>query len=577
VTGALGRRSAGAATATVSGARPAGVPVPLALGVLALVTLVKFALVLAAPPELVNNNEERMAAYVLDAIEGGNWTAPRDDIGRLMSKPPLYAWLAALGTLALGGLSRGALYLPSALGTLGCAWAVFGAGRQGFGGDAGLYAALAYLLSGAADKQLVMSRYDGLFAAFVALAALAAWRAWSAGRGWTWFWLAAAGATMTKGPLGILLGALGLLAAAWERATGAPVGLRGSHRAGIALLAAVIGGWLTLAWLAHGRELVDLLLVEELVGHAVGPATPGFGVHRPLGYVLALLLPWSLLTAVGSWRVVARPAAEPSARRFERFVFCWLWVGLLVFVLGAHDRQRLVLPLVPAAALLAGRELAHGLGRLAPGLRARVVAVAVVLWVGGSGVFFHLIRPGTADVTVTVAMRAAARAFQEQVGPGFPLTHVDAPFAFRFYLGQVRGGATPARATELLRGDVAVFVATREAEPLAAAGGPGHVREVWRWPSDGPAAVRVVSNHPRLERPDRLVYVAGPFEIRVDGAQPAETRRREVSFKAAGAGWTVQVLNLAPRPERITVRVAPPGEGAAWTRTLGPEQALRVP
>jgi 4-amino-4-deoxy-L-arabinose transferase-like glycosyltransferase len=565
----------------------AGTAGPLALGLLAAVTLVKFVVILSAPPELSNNNEERMAAYVLDAVEGGNWTAPRDDSGRLMAKPPLYAWLAAVASRLLGGLSRGALYLPSALGVLLCAVVVFVAGRGAWGWPAGLYGGLAYLLSTATDKQLSMSRYDALFAGFVALAALAAWRAWRAGTGWTWFWLAAAGATLTKGPLGILLGALGLLAAAWERASGDRAPVRGSHRAGVALFLAIVGGWFTLAWLDHGRELVDVVLLDELVGHAVGDPGGEIGFYRPPGFVLELLLPWSLLAVVGSWRVVARPSEAPVERRFERFVFCWLWVGLMVFVLASHHRERLVLPLLPAAALLAGRELAGWLGRLAPRWRAVAVAGAVVAWVSGTALFYHLVHPSRPDVAATAAMRDAARALEGRVGRGFPLTHADTPFAFRYYLGQVRAGVTPARAAELLGGDAPVFVAVRDTAALQAAlaggsGGSGPdrpraVSEVWRWPSAGPPRVGIVSNQPALARADPVAWVAWPFAIRAAGAEPAKTRRREVSFRTASAAWSIQVVNLSPRPERVTIRVGPPVGRSAWTRTLLPQETWPLP
>jgi hypothetical protein len=43
------------------------------------------------------------------------------------------------------------------------------------------------------------------FAFTVSMAAFLAFRAWNTGRGWIWFWLAAAISTLTKGPLGLLL------------------------------------------------------------------------------------------------------------------------------------------------------------------------------------------------------------------------------------------------------------------------------------------------------------------------------------------------------------------------------------
>src|SRR5439155_1467719 len=79
-----------------------------------------------------------------------------------------------------------------------------------------------YLLSDVGARQVATARWDGLFALTVTIAALAAFAAWSAGRGWTWFWLAAAVSALTKGPLGVLLAAFGLVAVVWERRSGHP-------------------------------------------------------------------------------------------------------------------------------------------------------------------------------------------------------------------------------------------------------------------------------------------------------------------------------------------------------------------
>src|ERR1043166_9253093 len=71
-----------------------------------------FALRLSGPPDLLDHDQERPAAYVLDVIKNGNWIAQRDLSGDISSKPPLYAWLSALTSLACGRVSLFSLYLP---------------------------------------------------------------------------------------------------------------------------------------------------------------------------------------------------------------------------------------------------------------------------------------------------------------------------------------------------------------------------------------------------------------------------------------------------------------------------------
>src|SRR5215213_10093576 len=117
------------------------------------------------------DNERRVAPYALDVLQNGQWVAQHDYLGDFMSKPPGLTWLVAIFSLCTGGLSVFSLYLPSALATLGVTLLIFQAGRRYFNERAGLFAALAYLLSYVADKQLTTARYDGLFAFAVTLGA----------------------------------------------------------------------------------------------------------------------------------------------------------------------------------------------------------------------------------------------------------------------------------------------------------------------------------------------------------------------------------------------------------------------
>src|SRR5689334_19561555 len=64
-----------------------------------------FALRLCAPPNLLDQDQENPAVYVLDAIKNGHWTIQHDLAGEICSKPPVYTWLAALVSLACGRVS----------------------------------------------------------------------------------------------------------------------------------------------------------------------------------------------------------------------------------------------------------------------------------------------------------------------------------------------------------------------------------------------------------------------------------------------------------------------------------------
>jgi len=70
-----------------------------------------------APPNLLDQDQERPGTYVLDVVKNGNWLCQRDLNGEITSKPPLYACLAALVAFARGGVDEFALYLHETLST----------------------------------------------------------------------------------------------------------------------------------------------------------------------------------------------------------------------------------------------------------------------------------------------------------------------------------------------------------------------------------------------------------------------------------------------------------------------------
>ncbi len=93
----------------------------LPLATVAIVAALLFTLRLTAPPNLLDQDQERPASYVLDVVKNGHWLCQRDLSGDITSKPPLYTWLCALITLACGRTNIACLYLPGALAAFGTA------------------------------------------------------------------------------------------------------------------------------------------------------------------------------------------------------------------------------------------------------------------------------------------------------------------------------------------------------------------------------------------------------------------------------------------------------------------------
>lgn len=408
-----------------------------------------------------------------------------------------------------------------------------------------------------AAKQVALVRTDGLFSLTVAVTALLAFRAWQTGRGWTWCWLAAAAATLTKGPLGPLLAGLGLLAALWERRTGRPAGLRGSHWAGVLLFVAIAGGWFALAFLEAGHALSDRMLVRELYGRAISKgegSAMGQGFYLPTMYFLARYAPWSFVTCVALWRAWRRPAKDDIERRCERFLVCWFVPGLAVFSLAAHQRPDLIFPLIPAAALLAGRELARWLEKWPE--RKLVVSGAALVAVGILAVdlYYGRLRSSNEAVAQTRATEQLAAAILQRVGPEFPLVHVDSSPVLQMHLGTANPLVSEERALRLLASPAAAFVAVKNAGAVLERLPNRTIQVVAAAPPTRRTHMAVLSNRAVLDWHDPIATIIGPLRLEMTGVKHLCRRGRDFCLEAESDAARVELINESEQPVTVQVR-----------------------
>lgn len=476
---------------------------PLAWGVLLAALVVAFFLLrLTGPSNLEADAQDRNVGYVMDVVWEGHWLVQQDIRGRIMSKPPLHTWIAS-AFAEIGGINRLTLALPSALAVLAMAFLVFHVGRQRYGILAGGLSGLAVVLAPMMSKHIALVRTDALFALVVALGAFAAHRAWERGGGWAPFWFWAALATLIKGPLGLVLAAMGLLAWFWER-RGDPAAspLKGSHWAGIGLFLLLTLGWLVPAFVSAGQPLVDKLFFHELVGQATGMGKggyPGQQLPKPTLYFILRFLPFSLFALYGLWRVARHPAAEAAARRFERFLFCWIVGGIVLFSLASHHRGDLLLPLWPAAALLAGREMARLAERIGGPLTGAVLAGLTLFFLAGTWWNYHVkAARDSEEVRYTVEAERAARALAASGLDVKRLQHLDTPVTLQLHLGTFHVWLDEAEALRLMGGVEPAALAVESPEEFPRLFGPQgpEMHEAFRWPAGaaGKPAVRVFVN-----------------------------------------------------------------------------------
>jgi 4-amino-4-deoxy-L-arabinose transferase-like glycosyltransferase len=291
-----------------------------------------------------------------------------------------------------------------------------------------------------------------------------AYRAWILQKGWTWFWIAAAAVTLTKGPLGIMIAAGGLLACFWERKEGNRLPFGGAQLPGIVLFLSITLTWFFLAYLSCGKPFIDTMLPRELVGHAVGGykgKIPLIGFYKPSFYFLTRFFPWSILSILGFWRIWQRPSPDPHRRAAERFVFCCFFFGLAVFSLASHHRGDLIFPLLPAASLVAGNVAAQRFHF--PTARSFFLPAAsfVVIAIIATGAYYYRFRSHDPHIRATCRLRDAAGQIDAILKPGTRIEYVGTDYTLQFYLNTLQPLITAGEAVKLMAMPGQIYIVMR--------------------------------------------------------------------------------------------------------------------
>ncbi len=519
-----------------------------------------FVMRITGPTDLLENDQDKTVGYIMDVLRNGHWIVQHEYVGEVTSKPPAYTWLVALLSLPQDRISRLSLYLPCAASILAAALMIRGAGARHFGPAAGFMGAVAFLTSALPIKHSALARTDALFTCIVLLSALLAHRAWTRGTGWTWFWLAAAASTLTKGPLGVLIGLFGLLAALWEKRRGAAAPIRGSHAVGIALFCTIVLGWAVLAFIHAGQPLIDRMIGYELIGHLAGGSghhkSFGRGLPRPTIHFLFRFMPWCVFALAGFWRVWFHPAVDIAVRRFERFLFCWFAVCMVLFTIAAKQRPDHLLPILPAAALLAGRELAQLLGAWSVRRQLLALTAAVALILGGWTAYYHGLRPGKQIIRDSVGLQHLAWRIQRELNDGPPLMHVDPPPMLQAYLNTMWPAVSYEVAADLLDSDQAAMVVARSPDRLRQAmRNPSRLIELMRWPEAGKPRVLVMANADPAVAPRKTVTVVGPLRLELTAARLTGSRLGVLMFEATEPDAKVTLANRSQTAQVVRTRL----------------------
>lgn len=551
------------------------------------------ALRLTGPWNILDNDQLRPHAYIQDIIRNSNWLVQHDWTGEVASKPPLYAWIGALPALLTDRVGPLELAIPSALGVLIAAVAIALTTAHILGTRAACIATLAFIATPIIIKQSTLARTDALYAGLTTAAALLAFRAYTRprsipdgrvrGAGWWEFWLVAALATLTKGPLAIVLALAGLLFVrrARPQRSDSPKRRWPEHLMGIAVFLALTAGWFAAAWLHEGQPFIDKVLGRELLGHVTGASKEHLdntstvdallhwlaGLFKPTLYFLYHAAPWSIFALLALVNTFRRPPEDARRRALERFCAGWLIVGLIIFSIVPHQRPDLLSPIWAPGAILAASFLASLIESWS-GPRARLASASTVVASLAFTIIVYHIAPRRADHMQRKEEIHAA--FEECLARDVPtamITPLDGPYLFTAYCNTLPPRITEDQAVQLLVGNAPAFVSTNRPDEL--------IRRV-RAHSDSRRAyaivrtdqISVVSNTSEAAPTDSVAALHDALLLETAGCRLLPPRLRTLRIQQSTAATAViAIRNMsdtrqsihwrATTGERGTVSIAP--------------------
>ncbi|PYT07752.1 MAG: hypothetical protein DMF49_07220, partial [Acidobacteria bacterium] len=313
--------------------------------------------------ELMPPDEPRFAEVAQEMREGGHWVVPHL-AGRVYGdKPPVLFWAMNLASLPVGRITATTARIPSALASLAVLLLTARLGRRLFGSAAAGLAAGVVLMTTSEFFQRSQWASTDMTLAALTMSAATCWaealfggaeanagpghRSWKLRAGW----LAAAMATMTKGPVGLFW------ALAWPAAEAAA---RGRWRklaeifrsSGPLLYVAVVGGWLLASeGITGGGYIRDVRRASPMREHV--PQVTSEARHSP-----------SVEVVHGGRLSASNQENDSTALRCCLFL---LLEGFVFFSISSGKRGVYLLPAFPALALLVSRAFLNAGGL--PGLR----------------------------------------------------------------------------------------------------------------------------------------------------------------------------------------------------------------
>lgn len=298
---------------------------------------------------LLDPDEGRNAEVAREMAQSNDYVVPHLDGLPYLDKPIVY-FAAAAAAIELLGPSEAAARLPAYLATLATVALLVWFGRRRWGEEAGWTAGLAYATM---VLPLAYAR-TAIFDSTLTLCTTAALLAFCEDRAVPG-WAALALGTLTKGPIALAIPLLALVTHALV--TDRPVRRLFPWR-GLALFGVITLPWFVAVSIAH-PDFPAYAFVRETLQRMT---TASFHRTAPWWYYLPIVpaaaFPWIVpaLARLKAWRTTWRERRAPDSSE-PLLLAAWVIVPLLFLTVNQSKLPQYVLPLMPAFALAAARNL----------------------------------------------------------------------------------------------------------------------------------------------------------------------------------------------------------------------------
>lgn len=349
--------------------------------------------------------EPREAVVAMSMLQQHDWILPVSNGVDIPYKPPMLAWcIAAVSWLFGGEVTEYTSRIPSAVAMIVMTMGVFCTIRRRVSAEAAFTTALIMMTCFEMQRAATSCRVDMLNTMFMVMAMLLFFRSYNGPKRriiTVGFILMMSGATLTKGPVGVVLPCgvawvyMLISSEHWWRAT---------WQTSLCALCALIlpAAWYYAAWRQGGDEFYRLMM-EENFGRMTGSMS--YSSHENpwyynIGTILTGMLPYTLiplmalpLLRVHDLRNAPRRwwNALKEASPWNRFAVLLFIIIFVFYCIPASKRSVYLLPLYPA--------LAYGMARLVPVVAERL-PVVLRIFAGIIGILPFLAIGGFAAVRI---------------------------------------------------------------------------------------------------------------------------------------------------------------------------------